>query len=188
MDVALYDRIEVWRGPAGLLEGAGEPSGTLNLARKRAHGEPSLQAAGMAGSWNKLRTELDLNRPLNEAGSLRGRVVAVHDQRDSFVDEVMQRSNTVYGTLEYDFSPSTTVSVGHTAQRGRSVAFAGLPLIAGGQSPDYARSTFLGSRNGIKQDRGRSSFAELEHRTDAGGVWRTPVSYTHLTLPTICSV
>ena len=85
----------------------------------------------------------------------------------------MQRSNTVYGTLEYDFSPSTTVSVGHTAQRGRSVAFAGLPLIAGGQSPDYARSTFLGSRNGIKQDRGRSSFAELEHRTDAGGVWRT---------------
>jgi len=173
MDVALYDRIEVWRGPAGLLEGAGEPSGTLNLARKRAHGEPSLQAAGMAGSWNKLRTELDLNRPLNEAGSLRGRVVAVHDQRDSFVDEVMQRSNTVYGTLEYDFSPSTTVSVGHTAQRGRSVAFAGLPLIAGGQSPDYARSTFLGSRNGIKQDRGRSSFAELEHRTDAGGVWRT---------------
>lgn len=173
MDMALYDRIEVWRGPAGLLEGAGEPSGTINLARKRALATPRTQVAAMVGSWDHYRSELDTTRALNADGSLRARLVAVEDRRHSFVDAVMQDNRTLYGTLEYDFSPRTTLSLGHTWQRGRSVAFAGLPLIAGGASPDFPRSTFVGSRHGLKRDSGHSSFVELAHRTDQGGVWRT---------------
>lgn len=33
-DLALYDRVEVLRGPAGLLQGFGSPAGTVNLVRK----------------------------------------------------------------------------------------------------------------------------------------------------------
>lgn len=176
MDMALYDRVEVWRGPAALLEGAGEPSGTINLARKRAYADTAISGAAMAGSWDRYRGEVDLTSGLNADGSLRGRIVAVHDQRRSFVDEVRQESQTVYGTLEYDFTPATTLSIGMTQQRGNSVAFAGLPLIAGGQAPDYPRSTFLGSRHGVKDDHGYSAFAELEHRFENGGRWRTTVN------------
>jgi outer membrane receptor for ferric coprogen and ferric-rhodotorulic acid len=176
MDMALYDRVEVWRGPASLLEGAGEPSGTINLVRKRAQRDNAIQATAMAGSWNKRRLEFDMTRALNDDGSLRARLVAVDDRSDSFVDTVNKHVSTVYGTVEYDFTPSTTLSVGYTAQRGESIAFAGLPLIAGGISPDYARSTFLGSRHGTKNDYGYSAFAELEHRTDAGGVWKTQLN------------
>ncbi|MBI3908281.1 MAG: TonB-dependent receptor plug domain-containing protein, partial [Pseudomonas fluorescens] len=35
-DLAMYDRIEVLRGPSGLYQGAGEPGGTINVVRKRA--------------------------------------------------------------------------------------------------------------------------------------------------------
>ncbi|MFJ1298625.1 TonB-dependent siderophore receptor [Pseudomonadota bacterium AL_CKDN230030165-1A_HGKHYDSX7] len=173
LDMGLYDRVEVWRGPAGLLEGAGEPSGTINLARKRAHAETRIAGTAMVGSWDRYRGELDLTSGLNADGSLRGRVVAIHDQGRSFVDEVRQRTQTVYATLEYDFTPSTTLSAGMTQQRGESVAFAGLPLIAGGRTPDYSRSTFLGSRHGVKEDRGHSAFVELDHRFEGGGRWRT---------------
>lgn len=34
-DLAMYDRVEVLRGPPGLLQGFGSPGGTVNLVRKR---------------------------------------------------------------------------------------------------------------------------------------------------------
>ncbi|SOE52423.1 TonB-dependent siderophore receptor [Orrella dioscoreae] len=178
MDMALYDRVEVWRGPAGLLEGAGEPSGTINLARKRAQADAAMRATAMAGSWDRYRAELDTTGSLNEQGTLRGRFVAVYDKRRSFVDTINQESRTVYGTLSYDVDASTTLSAGMTVQRGDSVAFAGLPLMAGGGSPDVSRSTFLGSRHGVKEDRAHSAFLDLERRLENGGTWRTQLNQT----------
>lgn len=172
MDMGLYDRAEIWRGPTGLLEGAGEPSGTINLVRKRAHAELAAQAAVTLGSWNQRRAEVDITGALNADGTLRGRLVAIHDERDSFLNAVWMRKETLYGTLEYDFSPRTTLSVGATGQSGGSLVFAGLPLMAGGRNPDVARSTFLGSVNGTKSDYGQRYFAELEHRLEDGGKFR----------------
>src|SRR5690606_35081193 len=51
LDLAMFDRVEVWRGPAGLIQGAGDPGGTVNLARKRALSEFALQGTLSAGSW-----------------------------------------------------------------------------------------------------------------------------------------
>ncbi|WP_021025200.1 TonB-dependent receptor [Comamonas sp. B-9] len=172
MDVGLYDRVEIWRGPTGLLEGAGEPSGTINLVRKRAHADFLVQSATVLGSWGQRRQELDVTGALNASGTLRGRLVGIYDDRDSFVDEVYLRRNTVYGTLEYDFSPSTTLSIGATEQRGSSLSFAGLPLLADGRNPDLDRSTFLGSIHGKKDDYATRYFAELEHQLDGGGKFK----------------
>ncbi|MCA1324913.1 TonB-dependent siderophore receptor [Herbaspirillum sp. alder98] len=172
MDMGLYDRAEIWRGPTGLLEGAGEPSGTINLVRKRAHAEFAAQAAVTLGSWNQKRAEFDITGALNQDGTLRARLVAIHDDRDSFTDRVWMRKETVYGTLEYDFTRDTTLSLGATGQSGSSLVYAGLPLTAGGINPDLPRSTFLGSTNGTKRDYGQRYFAELEHRLADGGKFK----------------
>jgi outer membrane receptor for ferric coprogen and ferric-rhodotorulic acid len=169
IDMGLYDRAEVWRGPTGLLEGAGEPSGTINLVRKRATADTAVQAAATVGSWNQRRVEVDVTGALNEEGSLRGRVVGIHDDRDSYLGNVWLRKTTLYGTLEYDFTRNTTLSVGATEQRGGSLVFVGLPLFADGRNPDVKRSTYLGSTNGTKDDYAHRYFAELEHRMDDGG-------------------
>ena len=47
LDLALFDRVEALRGPAGLFSGAGEPSVMLNLVRKRAL--PDYQGQGAIG-------------------------------------------------------------------------------------------------------------------------------------------
>lgn len=49
LDTAMYDRIEVLRGPAGLLQGASEPGGTVNLVRKRAPAKLAIGADAAVG-------------------------------------------------------------------------------------------------------------------------------------------
>lgn len=170
LDLALYDRVEVLRGPAGLLQGAGEPGGAVNLVRKRALGTLRIGAGAQLGSFGLRRVEADLTGPLNAAGTLRGRVVVVEDRRDSFVDLLFSNKHAAYGTLELDLAPSTTLSVGATRQRVRSMVDQGLPAYATGQLLDVPRSTVVGTRANRQDLDTRDLFAELEHRLDNGGM------------------
>lgn len=176
MDLGIYDRVEVWRGPTGLLEGAAEPSGTINLVRKRARAEPGFQGAASVGSWDRYRVELDGTGALNDTGTLRARGVMIYDDAGSHLHRVYADRRTLYGTVEYDFTPSTTLSVGGTYQEGDSLVFVGLPQYADGRNIDVPRSTFLGSTDSTKHDNGMSLFAELEHRFDNGGLFRLNAS------------
>jgi outer membrane receptor for ferric coprogen and ferric-rhodotorulic acid len=49
-DMMMYDRIEVVRGAAGLMEGAGNPSASVNLVRKRPTRDFRFNLSGHAGS------------------------------------------------------------------------------------------------------------------------------------------
>jgi outer-membrane receptor for ferric coprogen and ferric-rhodotorulic acid len=170
LDTAVYERIEVLRGPAGLLQGAGEPGGAINLVRKRALGTLGLGANLSAGSFGLRRADVDVTGALNAAGTLRGRVVAVKEDRNSFVDTLFNNRETAYGTLEFDFTPSTTLSVGYTRQRVRAAVDQGLPSLANGQLLDLPVSSFAGLRANRQDLDTEDAFAELEHRLDNGGM------------------
>mgnify|MGYP002150672716 CR=1 FL=1 len=60
-DLAMYDRVEVVRGATGLMTGAGSPSATLNLVRKRPTKEFQGYVSGSGGSWDRYRSELDVS-------------------------------------------------------------------------------------------------------------------------------
>jgi len=167
-DLATYDRIEVLRGAAGLLQGAGEPGGTINLVRKHARAEQQIKTILQAGSWDSYRGEVDVTGALNSDGSLRGRFVAVYDDRKSFIDYVYSRKPLFYGTLEYDLTANTTLSVGATVQSQELMPTLGLPTYANGTTADIKRSTFIGSRWDYKNEHTRNYFAEAEHRFDGG--------------------
>ncbi|KQP12751.1 hypothetical protein [Pseudorhodoferax sp. Leaf267] len=69
-----------------------------------------------------------------------------------------------------DLAPSTTVSVGTTRQRVRSMVDHGLPAYADGRLLDVPRSTVVGTR-ATRQDMDTLDvFVELEHRLDNGGL------------------
>lgn len=176
-NLAMYDRLEVWRGPAGLLQGSGEPSGTINLVRKRAQGEFGLSAKLSAGSWDYYQGTVDVTGPLNDDASLRGRLVVAYEDRGYYVDHAWSRSPMVYGTLEYDFTPDTTLSLGLTAQRSLSRPFFGLSAYEDGSYPDISRSTFLGTDWNRQDQRSTRSFVELEHRLADGGSAKLTASY-----------
>ncbi|MEA2119044.1 TonB-dependent siderophore receptor [Halovibrio sp. HP20-50] len=168
-DTALLDRIEVLRGPAGILHGSGEPSGTINLVRKRALAENQASASLSAGTEDAYRSVVDVTGALDSEGRIRGRFVGVYDDRGSFIDHVYSENQIGYGTLEFDLSPSTTMSLGVTVQDEEFRPNSGLPAYSDGSLPNVDRSTFLGSDWDKQTADSQRYFLEIEHRLTNGG-------------------
>ncbi|RUR70695.1 TonB-dependent siderophore receptor [Variovorax guangxiensis] len=117
LSTAIYDRVEVLRGSAGLLNGVGSPGGAINLVRKRPTTEFSGHVTGGLGSWNRYNGEVDVGGPLNAAGTLRGRFVASRTAGNSFIESKKTSEDVLYGILEADLSPTTTLAVGIEHQK-----------------------------------------------------------------------
>ena len=77
LDTAIYDRVEVIRGANGLMTGAGNPSATVNMVRKRPTTQFQASVKGSAGSWENGRGEMGVSGSLVESDKLRGRTVVV---------------------------------------------------------------------------------------------------------------
>ncbi|MES2697185.1 MAG: TonB-dependent receptor plug domain-containing protein, partial [Verrucomicrobiota bacterium] len=129
-DAAVYDRVEILRGPAGLFQGAGEPGAALNLARKRALSLSRFAAAATVGSWSARRLELDATGSLAANGRLRGRAVVVADERESYQDYIESSRRVAYATLEYDLGASTTASRGRRSIPSSTRGFLLTPTVA----------------------------------------------------------
>ena len=168
-DTALLDRIEVLRGPAGILQGSGEPSGTINLVRKRALTESQASISLSAGTDDAYRSVVDVTGALDSEGRVRGRLVGVYDDRDSFIDHVYSENQVGYGTLEFDLSPETTLSMGVTVQDEEFRPHSGLPAYSDGALPNVDRSTYLGSNWDKQAGDAQRYFLELEHLLTNGG-------------------
>ncbi|MEE4455029.1 TonB-dependent receptor domain-containing protein [Novosphingobium resinovorum] len=176
-DAAIFDRIEILRGPAGILQGAGDPGGTINLVRNRATDTRSVNAEAQVGSWDQLRGVVDIGGPITAQGGVRARAIALINKSDSFVDLTNSRRFTLFGTVDLDVTPDTTVTVGGTWQEAEGRNGRGLPGYADGTIPDVARSTFIGARWNHNKTRSADIFANLEHRLPGGAVFRLTTSY-----------
>ncbi|EGH21762.1 outer membrane ferripyoverdine receptor, partial [Pseudomonas amygdali pv. mori str. 301020] len=164
-DLALYDRVEVVRGATGLMTGAGSPSATLNLIRKRPTATPQVSVTTSAGSWDRYRTEVDASNRLNDSGTLRGRVVAAYETGNSFVDERDKERQTFYGVLEADLNESTTWTIGASKQRDDATSdWGSLPSGPNGENLHLPRSTFLSNDWAYWDRENVSVFTDLTHR------------------------
>ena len=174
-DVATLDHVEVLRGASGMLRGSGNPSGTVNMVRKRPTHEFHGSASYTAGSWDANRYTADISGPLTEGGAIRGRVIAVHSDKDFFQDARMERKNVLYTVLAADLSESTTLTGGFEyTEMDATGAWGGLVPDFDGSPLSFSRSTFLGA-NWARWDRTNAhSFLELEHAFDNG--WNLKLS------------
>ena len=177
--LAPYDRVEVVRGSTGLTTGAGDPSAAINLVRKRANSK-TLQGTVEAdvGSWNQRRVMGDLQAPLNEAQTVRGRVVAEHAEQDSWVDGLHNQSQTLYATLEADLGPHTLLSTGLTHQTNETDGpmWGGLPVwYSDGSRAHWDRSKTTAA-DWTRWDTDHDSyFVTLDHRF--ANDWKVKASY-----------
>ncbi|WP_408005633.1 TonB-dependent siderophore receptor [Pseudomonas carassii] len=183
-DLAMYDRVEVLRGPSGLYQGAGEPGGTINLVRKRALGQFALSGELSAGSYDRYHSTVDVTGPLNNDGSLRGRFVTAYENNQAFVDHAQNERPMMYGRLEYDLSPATTLTLGGAYQRNKSVPAFGLPAYDSGKLLDVKRSTFDDAKWNELDERVWESFFEVDHALDDGGQFKTSLTYRDAETPT----
>jgi outer membrane receptor for ferric coprogen and ferric-rhodotorulic acid len=167
LDTALYERIEIVRGATGLMSGAGNPAAAINLVRKHASSkEREMQLKATAGSWNNYRAEADFSTPLNAEGSIRGRVVGVYQDRESYQDLYQAQSMVAYGVVDVDLAENTHASVGFDYQEKKpdSNTWGSFPMYLGdGTAADWSRSVTTSTDWAFWDRRKKTAFAELTH-------------------------
>jgi outer membrane receptor for ferric coprogen and ferric-rhodotorulic acid len=177
-DLALYERVEVIRGAAGLVTGVGDPSATINLIRKRAPSKFGGYYYMQGGSFSTYRLEADVGGPVTKDGSIRARVVAAYTDRESYIDLQHEKIPVVYGTLEWDVTPHTRLRIGadylRTDQQG--AGWGTIPLLYDdGTKTDFPRS-FTGAAPYNRWLREVTTvYAAAEQ--DIGENWLVRVSY-----------
>jgi len=180
IDTAVYDRIEVIRGANGLMSSTGNPSATVNFVRKRPTEEFNASVDVTAGSWNDYRVEGDIAGPLNGAGNLRGRLVAVQHNRDSYLDRYEHEKSVFYGILEADITDHTRLTLGHTYQKNEAdgVLWGALPLLyTNGQRIHYDVSASTATDWAYWDTEDNRTFAELAHEFQNGWQAKAVLSY-----------
>jgi outer-membrane receptor for ferric coprogen and ferric-rhodotorulic acid len=166
LDIATYDRIEVLRGATGVLTGPGNPSATINFIRKRATRDFQAKASASLGSWDNRRLDADISGALNGDGSVRARLVAAHQEKNSYLDRYSSTRDVVYGIIEADLTDNTSFSIGHTYQRNDASGnmFGGLSLLySDGSKRPYKVSDSTAPSWSQRNVDTNISFAELTH-------------------------
>ncbi len=187
-DLAIFDRLDVLKGPAGLYYGGtaaggnSGPSGVINGILKPATANYFLNAELSGGSWEFGRAQLDAGGKLNDAGTVRGRVVTAYQDSDSFVNYNENKVWLGYGTLAMDLNENTTLSLYAWHQERDMLPFNGLPAInlggGVGQLLGVSRSTFVGASWNTFNNATTDYVAELQHRFDDGGEAKASVRYS----------
>jgi iron complex outermembrane receptor protein len=166
------ERVEVLKGPSGILYGDVTPGGIINVVTKRPQATPFRRAEVRLGSYGLVRPALDVTGPLNASGSLLGRVNASWERAESFRDVVESEAWMIAPALTWNLGPRTAWNLEGSARADDRVGDPGLI------SPDgtvdglrqIPRSRFLGEPDATYAYRDRTAVSTLEHHL-AGG-WR----------------
>lgn len=172
LDMVQFDHVEFLRGVDGLYSGSGDPGGTINLVRKRALDHNQLTFSTSAGSWDNYRSELDATGSLTESGNVRGRLGAAYQDRKFFYSPGNMKTKILYGSMEFDVTPDTLLTVGGSYQEQDGVSnFAGLPRYADGADLKLSRKTSLTTDWNHTHETTKQGFLKLQHNfTDDWGI------------------
>ncbi|WP_460145227.1 TonB-dependent siderophore receptor [Pseudomonas sp. S2_A02] len=163
-DMAIYDRVEVLRGAAGMMKGAGGTAGAVNFVRKRGQDTPHTQLSLSAGTWDNYRGQVDTGGPLNDAGTIRGRAVVTQQTRQYFYDVGERRDQIYYGALDFDLSDYTTLGLGMAYEDvDATPCWGGLPRYADGSDLKLSRSTCLNTAWSNQRSKRATYFGDLKH-------------------------
>ncbi|MFW2162168.1 TonB-dependent siderophore receptor [Acinetobacter beijerinckii] len=174
-DMAMLEGIEVLRGAAGLLQGSGEPSGTVNLIRKKPTAEFHASGAVSYGSWNTVRGEVDVSNRLNESGSVRGRLVLAYQDGDSWMKAVTRDTNLLYGIISADLTKNTLLNFGYSQQKEHAVPVNSLPRYSDGSDIGLDRDNCGCDYRDFWDKKNSQAFIDLTHQFENG--WMLKGSY-----------
>lgn len=178
-NLAMFDRVEVLRGPDGFLNGFGSEGGAVNLVRKRAPDAFSANAELYGGTYKDFGGMIDVGGPLNAAQTLKGRVVASYQRQDLAQDSTWRFDKQLYGTLEADFTRDTQLRIGASySEMNQKAMWTGLPSYSNYTFPDLPVSTYLGAPWNDNKYFNTTAFAELDHQL--GGGWNARLAFNYL--------
>lgn len=166
-DLSIYDRVEIVKGANGLMTGAGNPAAAINLVRKHANskkltGDITLKA----GSWDRYKGSIDITTPLNEAKTVRARIVASYADEESYKDYYSKETSVLYGVIDADISDNTRLSLGASYQENRpeGTTWGGVPAyFSDGSSTSFHPEDSFTPDWTYGKTKTKSAFASFEH-------------------------
>ncbi len=177
IDMSEYDSLQIIRGADGLFGGYGNPSGVVDLVRKKPLDHAQFTSDSEIGSWNNYREVLDVTGPLTADKSLKGRFVVSYQDNDYFYKIAHNDQYHIYGNLEYDFS-NTTVNIGASYNQQRQIPNAsGIPTYANGGAPSLPVSTCLCFSWSRDNTISTEAFAQVNHKFNKD--WAIKLDFTY---------
>lgn len=177
-DLNMYDRVEVLRGPAGLLQGSSSAAGVINLIRKRPMDDFGIAGALSAGSWNNFRGNLDLTTPFTKDKTLKGRFVLSGDDRDYFIDKAHSKHGLGYAILEYQPEVNTTLTLSGSIQGEKLAPFDyGAGVYTDGTFLNAPRSSFFGTDWSTSNTNLKEFYAEVKHQFNTN--WQAKITFDY---------
>ena len=169
LDSAIYERIEILRGSAGLMAGAGEPSATINVITKKPTRERLANIGAEIGTNSHKRLEVDVSDALTHDEALAGRAVAVYE--DGGTDIVNENLNKVvlytqlhsYLGKQEDTEVSFSAYYQDTEQKGLHW---GMPIYYsdGSRLNSFDKETTLASPNAVVNRTAENYMLKLTHQ------------------------
>jgi len=181
LNTDVYDSVTVVRGATGIMTGAGDPSAAISLTRKRPTRDLQLLGSLSLGTWRQRRLVGDVGGPLNEAGTLRARMVGAYEEGRGWKEGYSSDKYVGYGVLEADLSSRTMASL--------ALEFSGDNARGAGPYTGYALSDVEGNPTSFGRsdnpmaewsgfrDRRIGVTASLEHGFDED--WQLKLVYNH---------
>lgn len=122
------ERVEVLRGPDSVLNGAGEPGGSVNYVTKQPQPKPAYTFEFTAGQFDFYQPAIDLTGALTEDEKLLYRLTTAYQSFGSFLDFVAGDAVSIAPTVEYNFSDATSLQLAYEFSYYEQVPYSGLPL------------------------------------------------------------
>jgi iron complex outermembrane receptor protein len=114
------ERLEVLRGPSGMLFGAGTAAGVVNMVSKRPLQEAQREVGVQFGSFGRRQIQADLTGPLNADGSLSYRLIALQRKSDTQVDYVPDDRSLIAPSLTWRPNAATSLTLQGLWQKDKS--------------------------------------------------------------------
>lgn len=179
-DTFLFDKIELIRGANGLLTGVGNASGTINYVRKRPTNQDGGEIDLSGGSWNNRRVAIDYNKVLASDGSWVARVVATHDDGDSYLRDLHDRKTNLYAVVDGQVGEHGVLTFGasYVDARQKSPMWGALVFARDdGTQASFDVSTSASQDWTHWNTKTRTAFVETTH--DLGAGWEAQFTYNH---------
>ena len=183
-DLYNTDRLEVLKGPNGMIFGRGAAGGALNRVTKEAGWDPVRELSVSVGAYDHKRTTIDVGNAINDKAAFR--LNAVYEDSESYRDGVDLERYGVNPTLTFLPSDSTKITLGAEYFKDKHIGDRGMPSVNGpGNSRLKSRpydigdhETFFGSARLSPNETETVAFnALIEHAFDNGLTVRNRTRY-----------
>lgn len=174
-DIYNIERVEVLKGPNGMIFGRGGSGGVINRVLKEADWTPVREIIAQIGSWDAKRVALDVGQGMNEVSAVR--LNAMYEDSGSFRDGVNLKRYGINPTVTIMPSDKTKVVLNVEYFKDERTADRGIPSYQG--KPFITnRSTFFGDPERSNSDTElKAANALIEHKFDNQVLLRNRTRY-----------